>query len=97
MKKTLFTLAVLSSSVMAGNVENGKALFDKHCVSCHNETKEKYPSLERTEYFSVAHLKESIVNPRKVITTGYGYDMPSFIWMDNKSIEDLKSYLKNRK
>jgi mono/diheme cytochrome c family protein len=96
MKKSLVALAIIGSSAMAGNVANGKALYDANCGACHN-SQAIAPSLAQAGKYTGKYLKQSILHPEAVIAKGYTNSMPSFSWMDKGSIRDLISYIKSSK
>ncbi len=103
-----------------GDPSRGKELFMKNCSVCHNYKELKNaPSYMAPDlsfvgrYESDDYIKESILEPSKVIIKGFNPEahpnypwyevkeggdrvstMPSFEWMDEKSINDLTAFLK---
>jgi mono/diheme cytochrome c family protein len=95
MKKALVTLAILGTSAMAGNVANGKNVYNTTCASCHNTG--VGPSLAHIGNTPASSIKESIVNPSAKITAGYANIMPPFASLGDSTVNDLVAYLKTQK
>ena len=94
-----------AASVEAGNVERGKLIFTQFaCAGCHSLSGEKLagPSLKgvatRHEGALDEFLRESILEPGKVVAEGYEAAMPSFSGViPAQGLEDLIVYLKGLK
>jgi glucose/arabinose dehydrogenase/mono/diheme cytochrome c family protein len=83
----------------------GKALFTRHCVSCHGLQEDGIgpPLGGVTNLLSENRLTNFIRNPAKVIETGderaatlyasYKQIMPSFDWMNEMDINSILSYI----
>ncbi|MFK7912079.1 MAG: DUF6797 domain-containing protein [Akkermansiaceae bacterium] len=85
-------------SLKPGNITKGKAVFKTYaCNGCHSLADEKLtgpPLLGLSTRLSPVQIRESILQPAKVIAKGYPAAMPSFDGvMTPQQLEDLLAYL----
>ncbi len=85
-----------------GSVKKGAMHFKKYgCATCHSVAGKKLNGPPLGGLFKLrgeAHLRESILNPAKVISDGYDASMPSFSGVIvGQAMEDLIAYLKSLK
>lgn len=115
-------LSKMTSDRVVGDIENGKKLAIENCAVCHNFQGSNIapefmaPNLSNIGGYSTSqYLRESIVDPNKVIVPGYNRNahkaypwytlengkrvstMPSYEWMDQKSVDDLVAFLQTLK
>jgi cytochrome c2 len=101
-ESALISKSQVKQKLKKGNVSKGKRHFKKYaCATCHSVANLKLngPPLNGiSKRHDEAFIRESILNPEKVIAKGYEASMPSFQGVINaQNLEDLIAYVKSLK